>query len=361
MTDGEAILEDILEHPDDDAPRLVYADWLDDHGDADRAEFIRVQVMAAWPSLDKGQRRILDRRGDDLLAQNEEAWRSALPVLEGVTWEDFSRGFVEAVFVEAPGVFLDQAPVLFAAAPVRRLRIGWVHAEGVSLLARSPCLARIRELNLCENPGLGRAGVEALAGSPYLDGLTALLLHNNALGDEAVACLAVSPHLGGLLELYLSGNDLGDEGTTALGRATHLPRLTDLDLRDNQVSDAGVQALASEGRHDQMDTLYLVNNQIGAEGAEALAFTAELPRLVRLYLNYNPIGDDGAVAFAESPHRGALRELDLRHCDIGDRGGRALAASPHLDRLEMLWLTGNRFGLDALTLLRRRFGQRVRF
>ena len=42
-----AFLQDILEHPDDDAPRLIYADWLEEHGkEADRlrAEFIRVQV-----------------------------------------------------------------------------------------------------------------------------------------------------------------------------------------------------------------------------------------------------------------------------------------------------------------------------
>lgn len=36
-----AILADILDHPKDDTPRLVLADWLDDHGDPERAEFIR--------------------------------------------------------------------------------------------------------------------------------------------------------------------------------------------------------------------------------------------------------------------------------------------------------------------------------
>jgi uncharacterized protein (TIGR02996 family) len=358
---SEAFLEDIREHPDDDAPRLVYADWLDDHGDADRAEFIRAQVMSARPALDEGQRRSLEKRADDLLAHHEAAWRSTLPVLEGVTWADFSRGFVEAVFVTSPGVFLDQAPALFAAAPVRRLRVGWVHAQGARALARSPYLARLRELNLCDNPDLGEAGVEALAGSRHLAGLTSLLLYNDALGDEAVACLAASPHLAGLTELYLSGNDLGDQGTTALGRCRNLAGLVDLDLRDNRVGDAGVQALAFEGRHERLDTLWLVNNRIGAAGAAALAGTDALPRLVRLYLNYNPIGDEGAIAFAESPRLAGLRELDLRHCDIRDPGGRALAASPHLDGLDMLWLTGNRIGLDTLTQLRRRFGQPVRF
>jgi uncharacterized protein (TIGR02996 family) len=41
-----AFLRDICEHPDDDTPRLIYADWLDERGapkDRERAEFIRVQ------------------------------------------------------------------------------------------------------------------------------------------------------------------------------------------------------------------------------------------------------------------------------------------------------------------------------
>ncbi len=37
----------ILEAPEDDAPRLVSAGWLDDNGQPKRAEFIRVQVALA--------------------------------------------------------------------------------------------------------------------------------------------------------------------------------------------------------------------------------------------------------------------------------------------------------------------------
>src|SRR5947199_11004 len=43
MDQSEAFIHAILESPED-APRLVYADWLDDNGDPDRAEFIRAQV-----------------------------------------------------------------------------------------------------------------------------------------------------------------------------------------------------------------------------------------------------------------------------------------------------------------------------
>ena len=51
MTDHAALLRAILDGPEDEAPRLVYADWLDEHRDPDRAEFIRVQLRmdALWP------------------------------------------------------------------------------------------------------------------------------------------------------------------------------------------------------------------------------------------------------------------------------------------------------------------------
>ena len=47
MTHDDAFLQAILESPDDDTPRLAYADWLDEHGDPDRAEFLRVQGLLA--------------------------------------------------------------------------------------------------------------------------------------------------------------------------------------------------------------------------------------------------------------------------------------------------------------------------
>lgn len=44
--DAKALLRDILLHPDDDVPRLVYADWLEEYGGkSERAEYIRWEVV----------------------------------------------------------------------------------------------------------------------------------------------------------------------------------------------------------------------------------------------------------------------------------------------------------------------------
>ena len=46
MNDEVAFLAAITAAPDDEALRLVYADWLEEHGDAARAELIRLQFEA---------------------------------------------------------------------------------------------------------------------------------------------------------------------------------------------------------------------------------------------------------------------------------------------------------------------------
>ncbi|MFM7151837.1 MAG: TIGR02996 domain-containing protein, partial [Gemmataceae bacterium] len=95
----DAFLATIREHPYDDAPRLIFADWLEDHGDPDRATFIRLQVdRARCKPHDLRQRKLLALE-EPLLHEHEHRWRETLPHLDGVTWEDFSRGFVEGVFV----------------------------------------------------------------------------------------------------------------------------------------------------------------------------------------------------------------------------------------------------------------------
>lgn len=63
MTDGEALLRAIREHPNDSTPRLIYADLLQDDGDDARAAFIRCQVeLARTPEFKFRKGTILARR-----------------------------------------------------------------------------------------------------------------------------------------------------------------------------------------------------------------------------------------------------------------------------------------------------------
>jgi uncharacterized protein (TIGR02996 family) len=53
----KAFVRDIAENPGDDTPRLIYADWLEENGEPERAEFIRTK----YPPLLVGQHREVTR------------------------------------------------------------------------------------------------------------------------------------------------------------------------------------------------------------------------------------------------------------------------------------------------------------
>src|SRR5262249_53518778 len=133
MISDEAFRLSILDRPDDDGPRLVYADWLEEEGDADRAELIRLQCGSGDPERER-----------DLIARFGPRW--AGPVLRHVYGYTFRRGFVEEVTVAA-NMFLDLGERLFDAAPVRLVRL--IQARAVlGRLFQSPLLSRVRALHL---------------------------------------------------------------------------------------------------------------------------------------------------------------------------------------------------------------------
>jgi uncharacterized protein (TIGR02996 family) len=68
----EPFLADIAENPDDSARRLIYADWLEDHGRALWAEFIRVRHELAGVLDDALKRSALVEQERDLLARIAE-------------------------------------------------------------------------------------------------------------------------------------------------------------------------------------------------------------------------------------------------------------------------------------------------
>ena len=80
-----AFLLAIATTPDDDLPRLVYADFLDEIGDTERAEFVRLQCEIT--RLDMGDRQLpmgvgrekLLAREKELLDAHHADWLKGLP------------------------------------------------------------------------------------------------------------------------------------------------------------------------------------------------------------------------------------------------------------------------------------------
>ena len=109
MSDEPALLAVILAHPDEDTPRLIYADWLDENARPERAEFIRIQCA---PDADEVQ----EACAFELEERNRGKWLAGfgVPQFAETRWK-FRRGFPECL--HAPGELFLERYAAFARVP----------------------------------------------------------------------------------------------------------------------------------------------------------------------------------------------------------------------------------------------------
>jgi uncharacterized protein (TIGR02996 family) len=390
MSDNKArgFLEDIVAHPDDDTPRLIFADWLEEEGDGSRAEFIRVQIeRARLPKWDARQVR-LRLREEALLAQHGLKWRGELPSIAGIEWEEFRRGFVAtATFASFP-VFKEKASACWAATPIEAVSIRWPRRdESSESIAPIPAL---RELSITDRL-IDRRDVDRLADLPLLSTLRALNMRHCNLGGEGFRRLVASPHLGNLVALRVPGNAIGNRAIRALFDAASLTSLTELDLaeagsygrtrrygryREDPVIEAtDLAALASWPGLARLRALTLSGNNAQRRGLRALLssphvsglkeltlrangldaramkeFSSARPdlHLDALDLGENLVGDIGPSDLALAPCLSDLKVLELDTCEIHLSGARWFANSSFLDSLRRLNVNNNSFGPEGL-------------
>lgn len=406
MNHEQAFLQAIREAPHDDAPRLIYADWLEEQGGASRtarAAFIRIQCRLAELPDEDPTRDALQDEAIDLLAEFEGEWTQPLHDLVD-DWR-FERGFVERITIDAPK-FLTHAEFLFDFAPLRSLHFlihprdvphltacehlrtietldfsgCHLHDRALQQLLTSPHLKRLTGLNLSGN-GINTPGLRALVQSPLFARLRLLDLSRNiAIGDTAVRLLAHANPDNNLKALNLAGDNLTLHGLDALFRSTSLAHLTDLDVsgvhffvpgevgsllenmqlprqllsldvsapRMSHFLSLLIPALSSA----HLRALHLRNVAAESRDAELLANSPSLANLTLLDLQRNKLGAAGITALTESPHLASLTRLNVSFNNIRDAGAKALAASSHLRRLLALNVGGNGIGgpgLKALT------------
>jgi uncharacterized protein (TIGR02996 family) len=142
MTDADALLAAIIENPDEDTPRLAYADEIQET-DAERAEFIRVQVeIARRPRLDcggvqcdrcqfpTGFHRYTKRcRGEVCRLRQREYYTSFRYVVWNWTrgippgaQPSFRRGFVEKIVLRADW-WVAHGPHIVTRYPITEIRL----------------------------------------------------------------------------------------------------------------------------------------------------------------------------------------------------------------------------------------------
>jgi uncharacterized protein (TIGR02996 family) len=376
MTTDSDFLRAFLESPEDDDLRLVFADWLDDHGDL-RGELMRLQVLLGRRDGDENLRRQQEKRLRELLDHHAPVWVE--PLRKRIEQCCFSRGMLH-LWADAT-LLLKDLPhdrlTREACRWVEVLHLRGLGSQEVLAMAAFPHLTALdlsfATLNLPVGGDLLPSPLHGLSGLPSWQYLRSLNLERARVGEAGVRWLAHEADLPRLRSLNLRSNGIDAAGVAELAAMTGMPRLTSLNLANNSLDDAGLGHLISGsvfrglealnisycglspagiswafGEHLTrvhpksslpLNVLNLAGNRLSPVGCSVLAHAPQLENLVALDLSDTHLQDDGLVALADAAHLPYLTSLQLNANGIGDAGLQVLARSPLLGRLTSLGLS----------------------
>ncbi|HEY1186518.1 MAG TPA: TIGR02996 domain-containing protein [Gemmata sp.] len=376
MSDEDALLAAISAHPDEDTPRLAYADWLDEHGDPDRAEFIRLQI-GLWPMMKAGAPAwpAVRERVEPLQAAHALRWAGSLvPLLpgEGVS---FNRGFVDTIGVTDRNVQANWPQAVgrgMAEHPIRRVWLAGVPAADRGRLLDElpiwPQASVLRELQFIGGPPVTAGELAAIGGNPHLRRLTRLglgapvevaaltALTREPLATHLTALKAQAPlgsaepwcdALGGLLagspveQLDIVTHDHDHSWIPVILNAVSGSRVTNLDLGFCWVRDDDLTTLARWPGAGELRALNLDDHHATPAGIGRLVADADLRSLARFSATpcWSEDMADAGVAWAAllaAPFTDRLTDLDvafwgLADADFGPLGRGRLPNLQHFD------------------------------
>jgi uncharacterized protein (TIGR02996 family) len=412
-TDRDALLAAICAAPDEETPRLVFADWLDENGSPNWAALIRAECELARLADDGSGaeavfRFLRDRdhqsfKGvkwsevDTEIARRVELWTTAkrlrskvkrelgslVPRNAGLVWlNDTHRGFPASFY--PPGKNKVD-PAAITQIPTFELRFSNATREPVEAVRQWIADGILRHVCELAVP-VGRTELmPELSTTADAAGIRSFELYGYGGGGEVVVrwLCACAHNWRGLRELQVNTNDgLGREPAAALFRAKNLQQLTQLrihghdwtrhtiaalseftELRELYLSNCGLkddaaEALAKMSGLASLRSLALPGNQITGRGATALLTSPHLANVALLDLEQNPIRNLDRKALAKVS-RGGLRALQCHGCQLTVNDVGALADSPRLLHLVYLDLDWNRLGEAAVARLVKGFGDRA--
>jgi uncharacterized protein (TIGR02996 family) len=330
-----AFREAIRETPDDLGLRLIFADWLEEHDDPVRAEFIRVQCELEGLLPNDPRRHELKEREQDLLEEHHKKWAPAMHMFHTLSIRgEFSCGFFDSLEVHT-STFLKAAPTIFGVTPVRRLQLHYTSPEDMRRLAAAEYLGRVPHIGfrrfitgagaLLHN-GEPLPQLTELARSPHLNRVQSLDLSHNAIHPAGgLQDLVRSPHLMGLKTLQLNANPLGLQGIQVLVSSDPLRQLSELNLKQTQLGEEAIRTLLESALVRRLTRLNLDITRPGAAW-EQLALSDALRNLTHLHLRGTELDDQVARLLAESPSLERVRFLDVRHNPLTPAGCDVLRA-----------------------------------
>jgi uncharacterized protein (TIGR02996 family) len=349
VDEGQALMRGILAEADEDAPRLVFADWLEENGQPERAQHVRLQCQLAGLPEDDARRAQLKKEAAALEKEHLTDW---LGPLDPETCRDplskhehFERGLLHCWYCTV-GAFLKKQS--------QRDVCEWFPRLGVNQLGLSAPSKR----------------AEALAQSPALGWTVELTWIESRAGDDALAALAASPHLGLLSRLDFSHLRCTDAGLEALAKSDGLGNLREFSLREShwggRFTPKGALRVLNSDRLPRLVGLKLADGLPHAFDLRQVLRDPGIARLKRLTL-WSAAYPAATTALAGNPAAAGLTELYLSSTNVDDAAATALADSPHLAGLKKLQMKNMNNGSERRLTpaveerLRRRFGSVLQF
>lgn len=395
---SDAFMREIIASPDDDAPRLVFADWLDDHGDPVRAEFIRVQCRLAevspahpeWANLTLREHHSIIR----LVARFGDLAPAVPPLLyfgshfacgSGVPERDqFHRGFPFFVKCQrVPWTTSEQnelkaaLALLLETSTIRALHIYDAPLDFLAKFLDSPLFAQLRgfafqviampgcheeeacyhmlgtsptALNLRQLTITGRltsAGVRALAAAKTLTAVRSLSVRLHSASSSELGQLLAAPWIQDVREFFTILPDQ-EVGLPVLAGVGELPKLHTLEI--GGLTPDTIPGLAA-GRFPALERVR-IRDPLTRQSAAILA-GGRFPSLAVLELAHKKMNNAVFLELLRADWFERLRVLDLAGNSLGPKGLTALANHPVAQGLRVLDIGNNPLNEAAVRVLTR--------
>ncbi|QEG25405.1 hypothetical protein GobsT_01310 [Gemmata obscuriglobus] len=392
MSEEDALLKAVIADAGDDTPRLVYADWLDEHDAPIQAEFIRTQCRLASCSIADPEYPELLERAAEVELRFGLALRLTAPQLpSGFKHErEFRRGFphfavadwevdpvphhegrvppgneqVDRVCAALPDLVANttvrhlalqrMTPDVLArvlAEPAARVLTGLTvspvepDAEGgdalIRVIGRSPVVANLEHLDLATPSTV--AGLAALNANP--DRFRTLDLPALSGRREDIPALARAAWFRGLRDVFMRRVERPLQGPLLVALAG-APRLESLTVWHLQPT--ALKALGSATGFPELARLTFEFCDDTGRIAARLA-GGRFPRLADLTIS--GLDDDTFAPLLGARWFPQLHTFDSSGGSLTDASAAALSKSPAAPRLRVLKVWGNWFtkaGLAAL-------------
>ncbi len=253
--DHAALLARVIADADDDLPRLVYADYLEERGDevdAARAEFIRLSCRLAERQrngrVEAGNSGVAGVGADpelaralELAARHQAAWRARQPAVVGVSWNYVAYGALAAwrgfpqVSVTSVATWRKMRARLAALSPLDCVEVDQLDAAEVAAFAQSEHFGRVRVFGsrfyasgAYVSSDERAARLRALLASPEVRRWRGLAVHD---ADPAVVAELAGAATLESLEWLRFGPATDPEHFRPLVDSPHLPRLRSVEFR----------------------------------------------------------------------------------------------------------------------------------